>query len=374
MLYIYIFIDAFGWELFKKNSDFLKDIVITKKPLRTVFGYSSACVPSIITGKTPAEHGFWSSFYYSPETSPFRLLKHLDLLPKFITDKSRVRRYLSKILKKICGFSGYFEIYNAPFKYLPYFDYQEKYDIYAENGIKGHETVFDILREQNIPYFLAKDRSDKIKFEKLNESLEEGKIKFAYLHLGELDSLLHFNKKDSSVVKEKLEEYKNLIMKTYENAKKHYNEVSLVVFSDHGMKEIDSTYDLIKDIESLGLIYGKDYIAFYDSTMARFWFLNESANDKIANKLNQIKEGSVLSEEELKAFGGYFQDHKYGDLIFLMKPGTLIVPSFMGKKPLCGMHGYHPEDPDSWAMYLSNRDEKKEIKTILDVFDFKNLF
>ncbi|GAG26213.1 unnamed protein product, partial [marine sediment metagenome] len=217
---------------------------------------------------------------------------------------------------------------------------------------------------------IEKSYSDSMKFKRLNEALKDGKIEFAYLHLGELDGLLHSNKSDSVIIRKKIKDYDIKIRETYELAKKYYDEVNLVVFSDHGMKETEATYDLIKDIESLNLTYGKDYAAYYDSTMARFWFLNDTARDKIIDKLSQIKQGRVLLDDELRTLGVYFEDHKDGDLIFLMNPGILIAPSFMGEKPVCGMHGYHPDDLDSWAIYLSNKSIGKEIQTIMDVFDF----
>ncbi len=67
---LFVFIDALGWELLKRHS-FLDDILITKEPLGTIFGYSSTCDPTIITGKLPRYHGHFSFFYFNPEGSPF---------------------------------------------------------------------------------------------------------------------------------------------------------------------------------------------------------------------------------------------------------------------------------------------------------------
>lgn len=369
-LFLYIFIDAFGWQIYRENNWFLDGVVNTGRPLQTVFGYSSACIPSIITGKPPRAHGYWSSFYYSPATSPFKFFKHLDLLPGAVMNSARVRRYISRAIKKTFGFSGYFEIYNVPFRYLPYFDYQEKYDIWAEGGMRGSATIFDRLREKQVNFCMAKDGSDETKFDILAKTLPEKKIGFAYMHLSELDNLLHLNGKDAGIVKDKIKDYDIRIRKLYDNAKRYYSDVDLVVFSDHGMKDVASGYDLIKDIEPLGLVYGRDYVVFYDATMARFWFLNTEARVKITARLEGIKEGRILRDDELQSFGVYFKDHKYGDTIFLMNPGLMIVPSFMSRKPLRGMHGYHPDDPDSLAAYLATTEPGTRPQTILDIFSF----
>ena len=74
-LAIYTFIDAFGWEIYQQYG-FLNKLLPHSRKLETTFGFSSAADPSILTGRYPDEHGHWSSFYYSPETSPF---KHFNL-------------------------------------------------------------------------------------------------------------------------------------------------------------------------------------------------------------------------------------------------------------------------------------------------------
>jgi hypothetical protein len=56
-----------------------------------------------------------------------------------------------------------------------------------------------------------------------------------------------------------------------------------------------------------------------------------------------------------------------------MNSGTIIVPSFMGLKPVKGMHGFHPEDPDSKALIMSSNklpDDLRSIKNIAKlIFD-----
>jgi len=372
-LKLYVFIDALGWELYLLNQWFLEGIVNVRKPLRTVFGYSSACIPSIITGKLPAEHGYWSSFYYSPGSSTFKLLAFFRFLPRFVSDRARVRHLLSAIIKKLNHFSGYFQIYGLPFKYASCFDYQEKYDIFAENGMGACETIFDKIRARNISHCIEKSGSDNNKLAELGRHIREDKVEFAYAHLGELDSLLHFNKKSSPAVQAKLKDYDRQIRAVYEDARRRYDVVDLVVFSDHGMRDTTSVYDLMRDVEALDLTFGKDYAAFYDSTMARFWFLNDGARAMITDRLSRINAGRILSDEELKSFGVYFENHKYGDLIFLMEPGIMIAPSFMGRKSLPGMHGFHPDDPDSRAAYFATRESDMETESITDVFNFDTM-
>ena len=127
-LAIFAFIDAFGWDVLQKH-DFMEDELPHRASVETVFGYSSTCIPTILTGCMPQEHGHFSCFYYNPAGSPFRICKTLNLRPKSVTRRGRVRRYMSKFIAKWYGYTGYFQIYNMPFTRLPLFDYSEKRDL-----------------------------------------------------------------------------------------------------------------------------------------------------------------------------------------------------------------------------------------------------
>ena len=53
-----IFIDALGWEVLKGRK-FLEDEMPYRQKLRSVLSFSSSCVPSILTGRTPREDLHW---------------------------------------------------------------------------------------------------------------------------------------------------------------------------------------------------------------------------------------------------------------------------------------------------------------------------
>ncbi|MDH3981421.1 MAG: hypothetical protein OES84_00810, partial [Kiritimatiellaceae bacterium] len=99
-LSLFLFIDAFGWEIKQRHPEFMEDLILDSKPLETILGYSSACDPSIISGLTPSEHKLWSSYYYDPKNSPFKWTKPLALLPDFIFRCEQIRGPMSKWIKK----------------------------------------------------------------------------------------------------------------------------------------------------------------------------------------------------------------------------------------------------------------------------------
>jgi hypothetical protein len=107
-------------------------------------------------------------------------------------------------------------------------------------------------------------------------------------------------------------------------------------------------------IDATGIRFGVDYAAVFDSTMARFWFLTDRAKSAIPEALAGETRGRILDEATLHEWGCDFPGRKYGELFFLLDPGVLLCPGFMGETPLKGMHGYAPTDRHSRAMYVSN--------------------
>ena len=132
-LSLFVFIDALGFKIAESN-DFFRPQSKTRTALGTIFGYSCTCDPTILTGKLPRDHGHFAFYRYDPGNSPFKGHRWLALLPKSLMNRGRVRAKLSQILKPLHGFTGYFQLYNMPFKRLHLFDYTEKNDIF-EKGL-----------------------------------------------------------------------------------------------------------------------------------------------------------------------------------------------------------------------------------------------
>ncbi|MCC7300036.1 MAG: alkaline phosphatase family protein, partial [Verrucomicrobia bacterium] len=356
-LSLFIFIDAFGQEVSLRHPFFLQDLIRDQKKLDTILGYSSACDPSIISGKLPSEHLMWSSFYYDPKNSPFKWTKLLAILPDSVFRRGRVRHILSKVIKRVLGFTGYFQLYGVPFKFLPLFNYAEKKRIWEPGGLLRGETIFDELARRNIPHYVHDSAvSDETKLARLTADIEAQRIDFAYCSLGKLDALMHAVGTRDPKVTELIRWYDQQVRQVIATAEKHYDEVAWYVFTDHGMHDITAGYNLIADVEKTGLRWNRDYVAFYDSTMARFWFKNSGARQIITTLLDKHPKGRILSEKELRREGTWFAGGMYGELIFLMNSGLQIVPSFMGVKQIKGMHGYHPDDADSAAAICSNHE------------------
>jgi len=369
ILPLFVFVDACGWEIIK-NDPFARNFAPNRKRLDSVFGYSSACVPSILSGRWPEQHRNWSYFVYDPQHSPFKSLRRLRWLPSKLTSRRIFRRWLSKFIKRQLNFRGYFDLYNIPFQYISLYDFTEKKSPLQPDGMNQGPNIFDFLEEHQVRYHVSlPERSEQENLSALLADIQAESIDFAFLYWPGLDGLLHQVGNQSPQVPAKLRNYEQWLGELIPNAQKHYSEVRLYVFSDHGMANCDELLDLRKKIEALSIKPAKDYAAVYDSTMARFWFFHETARQDITACLNRVPQGRIVPDSELQEMHTFFPDRYFGELIFLVKEGVLIVPSHMGEKPIRAMHGYHPTDPQSYASLCTNQSSiPDEINAIPDIF------
>jgi hypothetical protein len=134
-LQVFVLIDALGWEIIK-DRPFLNEELPVRMPLQTVLGYSSGAIPTLLTGRSPAETGHWNLFYYDPEGSPFRWLRWLSLLPERAVDNRIGRKIIKEVGRRILGLGPLFDCCVSP-QLLPFFNYVEKLNIYDRGGIPG---------------------------------------------------------------------------------------------------------------------------------------------------------------------------------------------------------------------------------------------
>ena len=249
VLPLFVFIDACGWEIIK-NDPFLNTAAPVRKRLSSVLGYSSACVPSIVSGRWPAEHRNWSYFVYDPENSPFQFLRWFRWLPQAVTSRRFFRRWLSALVKVQLNFRGYFDLYNLPFHDAHLYDFTEKKSPLKPGGMNRGKNIFDFLEEHGIPYHVsAPEKTETENLNALRSAITKEEIDFAFLYWPDLDGLLHTVGNQSEKIPEKLRAYERALQDLMALAKDHYAEVRLYVFSDHGMANCDELLDLKAKID-----------------------------------------------------------------------------------------------------------------------------
>ena len=371
-LSVFVLIDALGWK-YVEGRKFLTDMLTYRQPLRTVLGFSSGAIPAMLTGVPPAVNGHWNLFYYDPEGSPFRWLRHFLFLPDWVLEQRVTRKLLKETGKRLLGLGPLFDCCVSP-RLMPYFNWVERRNIYERGGISGAPSIFDQLHDSNVSYrvYTYHHSTDVEILRHAEQDIRNQVASFYFLYLSEMDMFLHMNCGEPEMIEERLRWYDQGLRKIFAAAREVNADATFTVTSDHGMTPVGRRYDLLKHFEDLKLRMPQDYLAVFDSTMARFWFFNDQARKEVLAMLDGVPCGRVLSDVELKQLGVLFSDRRFGEIVFLLHPGWLFSRSdFNGSswKP-AGMHGYHPDDPYSDGVFLSNRKPEFAINSVQDVYQW----
>src|SRR5580698_3869920 len=190
-LHVFVLIDALGWEIIN-HRPFLNDELPFRQPLKTVLGYSSGAIPTILTGLYPAQTGHWNLYYYDPAGSPFRWLRWFRFLPARILDNRVSRKFIKELGRRLLGMGPLFECAVSP-ALMPFFNFVEKRNIYAESGIPGSISIFDLLRSRGVSYrvYSYHDLSDALILEHARKDIQAGAADWLFLYLSEMDHFLH---------------------------------------------------------------------------------------------------------------------------------------------------------------------------------------
>jgi predicted AlkP superfamily pyrophosphatase or phosphodiesterase len=369
-LHLFIFADALGWELVQ-HYGILQSVAPRQRKCETLFGYSATCDPTILTGASPRDHGHFSFFVKSdPAKSPFKSMRFLGWLPDRIAGYHKIRNRLSRYVARSKGYTGYFQLYSVPFRYLPWLDYTEKKDIYEPGGIlSGQASIFETWKRSGKAWNRSDWRNgDERNYAEAEHLISKGEVELVYLFTAGLDAVMHRYGPWSAEARSAFSAFEARVEQLVRLAESIYGEVRLCIFSDHGMTEVTQTSDLRLRCERLPLKYGIDYVGVWDSTMARFWFHNEKARAMITKLLRSAPEGRILTDETLSKWRCDFPDHAYGELFYLLDPGVLFVPSFLNMSRVPGMHGYSPDDRHSAASWLSNFEPRHPVNRLEDIF------
>ncbi len=383
MKHLILLVDALGYDsITKKRMPQLYNIFRGGYfgPLRTLLGYSNGIIPSIFSGKYQDEHGIWGIFKLSPSTSPFN---GAAFYPSFIFDRNLLTRYFANRMifrrcKKLDLIPSGFGTPNIPIKILKNFDVSVKNHIIEPNSMGKIPTLFDLMRQNNIEFKYVGypwHKGSKEILDMAEEQLQKKQVVFAYIDTIDHDGHAYGIKSKEFLKRLRLfdvmcADFLRRIMKT--------EDISITMFADHGMKNVNGIVDVKGAIDSTSLKIGEDFIPFLDSTMARFKTLTENAREILTKTLQGIQGGRVLTNEDLTKYRINFPSREYGDLIFLADPGKLILPNYYtvlkrSEKEIFGrgMHGWDPDDESQSSFLFTNQKIEKNEK--MDVTDMFNL-
>jgi hypothetical protein len=264
------------------------------------------------------------------------------------------------------GVRGYFHLYDVPRWLLPEFDLAERADIFAPGGLPL-DSFWDGLERRGLTWSQWNWRTpEAANFGALERAAASGDADVMACYTADLDAALHHEGTTGAGVKSRLERYGALLDRLAGARPSPW----IYLVSDHGMVDVQGTVDVMGRLARLPVSWPRDYLAFFDSTMARFWWRAPAARTAVIDALAAEPAGRWLSDGELEMLGALFPGREYGDAVFLLQPGRLLLPSFMGSGPLAAMHGYDPSHPDMAALLWSNRPVPESVRHLTDVRGF----
>jgi hypothetical protein len=366
-LTLILMIDALGYHQAGEMS-FLPELERPRAPVRSVLGYSSAAIPTILTGQLPQSHGHFSMYRRAgPRRGVFRGIQPwINLACRTIGPRWFLRQWIARYLRAR-GVTGYFSLYQIPLPWLGHFDLCQKRDVYAPRAFDGLSGLADELQRRGDFRLWSWRVPEERLFPELEEEIDRGEKRVLFAYTPELDSVMHVAGPESAATMTSLRGYERRIRVLMERARARYGEVRVFLFGDHGMAPVQHRHDLWGPLQSMNLRLPRDLLYFLDSTMARFWFRTDQARRQVDEYLSGLAYGRVLSEEELSKLGASFKDADYGERIFLLHEKAILLPSFMSDQPVKGMHGYHPDAPHSFTTLVTNVHDRPYPENLIEL-------
>lgn len=363
---IMIFIDAFSSRYLSKDcAPFLYELhqkgnIRFIDPLPAFEGIGA----TVFSGTWPETNGIWTNFIkkekssFNPES---RLFKVFDLLPN-----DRIAwdmRYITyKLLKRSIPMPNL-----IPPNSLKFFEPKLKSSIFKDNILGDIPTLFDVIRREKRSINFIKQSlfgNDEKILKSTLEYIRKGNLShLTYLKFGSLDLIGHKYGPVSQKTLDRVRFTDDAIAKIIEEGSRQDQNVSFLLFSDHGMAPVFNNVDLLGMLRKIPLKMGKDYLVFLDSTMARFWFNCESGRRGMEDLLSELNMGSVLSDEKLKKAKLPVNREEYGELIYALKEGYVFRPDFFHRNMhIMGMHSYFISEYDHpiFAIHTIDGDKIKE--------------
>jgi len=360
---VFVLIDALRSDYInKEDSPFLYNFAKTNKYYKNVTQSRSFCERAeIFTGLSPRESGYFTAIGFSPEDSPYKDIKILDILAysdKLFFKNRLYNIFRNKLIRLLTiGKNILMKSYYIPVNTLKYFNLTEdKFDFRSKNGFNGQNNIFNDCKVNGLNIYydsftalnFTKASTDESRLKSVEENIEND-YNLYLSYIGIIDSYGHKYGPKSKELKAELKKLDQRLSKFYNNIVLNNKDTKFIFLGDHGMTKVHTHVNIEKELNELAIInnlkLGKDYVYFLDSTMFRIWYLNDNALKCIDNALkynqNLLKYGtfvnkSIAIEKEIP-----FPDKHYGDTLWMANVGVLIFPDFFHKNnPYKGMHGY----------------------------------
>jgi predicted AlkP superfamily pyrophosphatase or phosphodiesterase len=374
-LFLY-FSDGFSW-LYLRDRPFEDDLWNERRRLTTLLGYSSTVMPAILTGRLPTETGIWTEYYLEerPRSTVQRVLMRSGM--RWLLPAANLWRLIWFRITRKVGSSAEHRL-RLPLQVSHLFSrHALKYDRFPPIALPG-DTLADLFDAAGL----------RVDFRYLRDGIDiEAELRHAEERRAEVDVFFYYDPYLDSAghrvgaSADALGPYIDRVGAFLHAIERRFcerNHVEILLFSDHGMTTVERAYDLLGKLDGLEL--GKEYIAFVDSTFARFWFPEPRVRETVLARLEDAP-GMFLTVADRKRYGINFADDRYGQEILVADEGVVFHPSyfagpftrFVKNYPDRAMHGYLPEAPtaDGVLFYRGalSLDDVAEPAHVTDIFE-----
>ncbi|MCK4647418.1 alkaline phosphatase family protein [Candidatus Pacearchaeota archaeon] len=232
---------------------------------------------------------------------------------------------------------------------------------WAQKNCLSYPTIFDFLEKNGKSFEVIdwpnhfKNRKGKIFLSKSYKPAlklaRKSKADFVFVHFLDLE-IAHEHGISSEEVKRTAREIDSAVKNLYDTDK------NVLIFSDHGMNDIEKEIDILSEIGKLDLRFGKDFIYIIGSTTVEFWFKNEKAKEKVTKMLQDLNYGKIIDKKE-------FHLDTDSDLIFLANFKIGFYPNFFSNKHFKAMHGWNPKIQKTYYLLKNSfKKGKKDVKMV----------
>lgn len=162
--------------------------------------------------------------------------------------------------------------------------------------------------------------------------------KIIYLQIFELDKICHLRGIDHIECIQTAKMIDKELERIYALLDKQYDKLDVVIFGDHGFVNVQKKYDIIDILERKNVEWGKQGIYFVDSTIVRFWNMDEDLFSIVKEVADNISGADMYTWKELQ-----YIDNRFGDYYIQLPIGAIFHPSFFTQREINspkGMHGY----------------------------------
>ncbi len=346
----------------------------------------------ILTGKKGNKTRLFTAIEFNKKKSDYKNtipLFFLNILYKLFDFFLKINPsyFLFRVKKKIIrvGLNLFYpnakmSPYNIPPAMLNSLSLTEDYKDHSLPNAFSEESLVDICLKRdinlNFDAFTALGKKTKL----INDEMrikyvidhiqKENNDDLYFLYIGVLDEKGHYFGPDSIDFKEALKNFDN-DMKFLFSALKNKLDCNILVVGDHGMSNVIKTLDfqsIVSEILKKNIIQKGDIQIFCDSTMGRLRIKNKDVCNRLKDELKNNKtlneNGYFLSKEDLEKLNIPHRPESYGDIIWIANNGVMINPDyFHGFFPPKGMHGYLPNQDNTYGTLLLYGSEIRNIKS-----------